>query len=75
MSRLTPQHYKKLASAYQALGFKLERESSSHLVFWKDGIGMTRPIILPKYSEVGLDIIQNNLRSGKISRKELLEHL
>ena len=73
MPRLTPQHWRKLAKAYKALGFNLDRETADHQVWWKDGL--LRPLILPKKKEVGLDIIQNNLRTGKISRQDLLKYL
>ncbi len=73
MSRLTPQHWRKLAKAYKKLGFTLERETDDHQVYWKDGI--LGPIILPEKKEVGLDIIHNNLRSGKITRQDLQKYL
>ena len=73
MSRLTPQHWRKLAKAYITLGFELVRETGDHQIYWKDGI--KRPIILPKKKEVGLTIIQNNLRTGYISRQDLLKYL
>jgi len=73
MSRLAPQHWRKLAKAYKALGFTLDHETGDHQVYWKNGI--LRPIILPKKKEVGLDIIHNNLRTGKISRQDLQKYL
>ncbi len=75
MPRLTPQHWKILDKAYRSLGFEIVRETDDHLVYWKKNINMLRPIILPKKKEVGLDIIHNNLRTGQISRQDLLKYL
>lgn len=37
--------------------------------------GAPRPIIIPMYSEVGLDIIKSNMRTAGITRKQYLEAL
>ena len=34
-----------------------------------------RPIVIPKYKEVGLDIIRRNMRTAGMSRKEYLSFL
>ena len=80
MPRLRPQHWKTLDKAYRAMGYIPEKKlsDSNHILYWhKDykKIGQIRPVSLPKYPEVGLDIIQNNIRTGKMDRKELLKYL
>ncbi len=70
-----PAALEKLAAAYKSLGFTLERETDDHQVYWKEGIDMMRPIILKKDKSVGRDIIHNNMRTGKISRAEMLKYL
>ena len=37
--------------------------------------GIPRPIIIPKYDEIGLDIIKSNMRSAGMSREEYLKYL
>jgi len=37
--------------------------------------GISRPVIIPKYSEIPVFIIKNNLRTAKVSREEYLELL
>lgn len=71
--RLTPTNWQTQEAIYKKLGFVLERESSSHRVYSKKGV--VRPLILPKYDEVGLDIMKSNMRTAGISRKEYLKIL
>ena len=80
MPRLTPQHWKKLDKAYRALCYIPDSKlgDSNHILYWHKNfkaIGQIRPVSLPKYNEVGIDIIQNNIRTGKMNRKELLKYL
>ena len=37
--------------------------------------GLARPIVIPKYSEVGLDIILANIRTAGLSRRDYLRLL
>jgi predicted RNA binding protein YcfA (HicA-like mRNA interferase family) len=55
MPRLTPIHWKTLECIFLKAGFKLERQTDNHRVYVKEGIN--RPVIIPKYKEVGRDII------------------
>ena len=69
-SKITPIHYRKLLRVFQKLGFVLQREKGDHMVLIKKGI--LRPVIIPKYSEIPVFIVKNNLRTAKISREEYL---
>ena len=51
----------------------LEREGSSHNVYVKKG--WVRPVIIPRYSQVGVDIIKNNLRTAGMTRERYFELL
>lgn len=73
MSKISPISYKKLAKIFELEGFKLEREKGSHLVYTKEGI--SRPVVIPKYDQIPVFVIKNNLRSAKISRERYLELL
>ncbi len=37
--------------------------------------GVARPIVIPKYDRVDVDIIKSNLRTAQISREEYFELL
>lgn len=73
MSRITPIHWKKLKGIFENDGFVKNREESSHIAMVKPGV--VRPVIIPKYTSIGLDIILSNMRSAKMSRKKYLELL
>jgi predicted RNA binding protein YcfA (HicA-like mRNA interferase family) len=55
MPRLAPTDWKTQLAVFEADGFKQERQTSSHIVMSKPGI--LRPVIIPKYPSIGLDII------------------
>lgn len=73
MPRLVATSWKVLKAVFEADNFKLERQTDSHLVYSKAGI--TRPVIIPKYDEVGLDIIRRNMRTAGMSRQRYFELL
>ncbi len=73
MSRLAPADWRTLVRVFEADGFTQDRTTGSHVVLTKPGIA--RPVIIPKYSEVGLDIIRNNMRTAGMSRERYLELL
>lgn len=49
------------------------REKGDHRVYWKSGI--LRPIILPRYDELPIFIILNNLRTLNISKEHFVQWL
>jgi predicted RNA binding protein YcfA (HicA-like mRNA interferase family) len=73
MPRIAPVSWKTLARVFELDGFALARERGDHLVFTKAGV--PRPVVIPKYDEVPVFIIKNNLRSAKMSRERYLELL
>jgi predicted RNA binding protein YcfA (HicA-like mRNA interferase family) len=73
MPRLRPVHWKKLECVFLKAGFRFEREAGSHRLYSKEGV--LRPIVIPKYDEVGIDIIKSNCRSAGISREEYFKLL
>jgi len=70
LPKIIPIHYQKLLRVFQKLGFVLQREKGDHLVLTKKGI--SRPVIIPKYSGIPVFIIKNNLRTAKVSREDYL---
>jgi len=73
MSRLKPVSYQRLAKIFEAEGFVLVRTEGDHMVFTKRGV--SRPIVIPKYSAIPVFIIKNNLRTAGISRDRYFELL
>ena len=76
MSRLRPLHWKQLICVFEHDGFtfsKRSRRGTSHWVGEKPGVA--RPVIVPEYDEVGVDIIKANMRTAGMSRERFLELL
>ena len=73
MNRIAPTHWRTLVKVFEGAGFHTDRIASSHVIMTKPGVA--RPVVIPKYSEVGRDIIQSNLRTAHISRERYFELL
>ncbi len=73
MPRLTPLSWRQLADVFERFGWNYAGQKGSHIKMEKPGFA--RPLIIPKYSEVGLDIIQGLIRTAKITREEFLAKL
>jgi predicted RNA binding protein YcfA (HicA-like mRNA interferase family) len=71
--RITSVHWKVLERVFLAAGFRFVRQEGSHRSYVKPGI--SRPVVIPKYDEVPVAIIRNNLRTAGISREEYLRLL
>ena len=67
MPRLAPTDWKTQLAVFEADGFRQERQTASHIVMSKPGI--LRPVIIPKYLSIGLDIIKRNMRTAGMSRE------
>jgi predicted RNA binding protein YcfA (HicA-like mRNA interferase family) len=68
MSRLAPQHWKVLECVFLLAGFFFVRQASSHRVYEKDGV--LRPVIIPQYDEISVEIIRGLLRTANMDRKQ-----
>jgi predicted RNA binding protein YcfA (HicA-like mRNA interferase family) len=73
MPRLTPLPRGKLVCVFQQLGYKVAGQKGSHLKMEKPGVA--RPLIIPKYDEVGRDIIMTLIRTAGIERQAFLSLL
>jgi predicted RNA binding protein YcfA (HicA-like mRNA interferase family) len=73
MPRLTPQSWKTLEAVFLRDGFAFVRQASSHKVYEKSGV--LRPVIIPQYEEIDVDIIRGLLRTAGLSRKRYFEIL
>ena len=73
MPRITPVHWKTLECVFLKAGFRFARQEGSHRSYVKEGI--SRPIVIPKYKEIDVQIIKSNLKSAGISRDEYFNYL
>ena len=73
MPRLTPVRWKTLECVFVADGFTFERQKGSHRSYVKSGV--LRPVILPTYAEVSVEIIKRNLRTAGMSRERYFKLL
>ena len=73
MPRIIPQHYRVLIRVFEKAGFIVKRTRASHIVMNKPGV--ERPIVIPKYKEVDVEIIKANIRTAKLSREEYFKLL
>ena len=73
MPRLKPIHWKVLECIFVKDGFIFERQKGDHKSYIKRGI--PRPIIIPTYKEIDIEIIQSNMRTARMDRKRYFELL
>jgi predicted RNA binding protein YcfA (HicA-like mRNA interferase family) len=67
MSRLNPLPWHKLICVFEQIGYRRAGQKGSHIKLEKPGVA--RPLIVPKYDEVGRDIITNLIRTAGITRE------
>ena len=73
MPRLVPVHYKVLLKVFEAHGCQyLRKESSRHMLKYP---GARRPVVIPEYDEVDIEIIKNNMRTVGMTRDQYFELL
>jgi predicted RNA binding protein YcfA (HicA-like mRNA interferase family) len=70
MPRLTPLPWEKLVCIFEQLGYRRAGQKGSHIKLEKPGCA--RPLIVPRYDEVGRDIILNLIRTAGITREAFL---
>lgn len=73
MPRLNPVDWKTLECIFLKDGFVFERQQGSHRSYVKEGI--SRPVVIPKYKQVCVDLIQSNMRTAKMARKRYFKLL
>ena len=73
MPAIKPINHKKLVKVFEKFGWTYDRTKGDHEVYIKKGF--VRPVVIPKYKNVPVFIIKNNLRTAKISSEKYLETL
>ena len=66
MPRLIPVNWKVLESIFLKDGFVFDRQVGDHRAYVKPGI--SRPVIIPTYKEIDVDIIISNIRTAGMTR-------
>ncbi len=70
MARLRPLPWRKLVCVFEQLGYRVAGQKGSHIKMEKPGVA--RPLIIPRYDEVGIDITLTLVRTAGITRKAFL---
>jgi predicted RNA binding protein YcfA (HicA-like mRNA interferase family) len=73
MSRIAPISYRMLRRIFELDGFVFRKAKGSHWIGEKAGV--LRPVVIPEYEEIGLDIIKSNMRTARMSRERYFELL
>lgn len=73
MPRITPIHWKTLECIFLKDGFVFARQDGDHRCYIKNGI--LRPIIIPTYREIDVNIIKSNMNSAGMNRDRYFELL
>jgi predicted RNA binding protein YcfA (HicA-like mRNA interferase family) len=71
--RLTPLPWKKVICVFEQIGYRQTGQEGSHIKLEKPGAA--RPLIVPRYAEIRLDILQGLMRTAGIRRKAFLKLL
>ncbi|NLD36254.1 MAG: addiction module toxin, HicA family [Desulfatiglans sp.] len=66
MSRITPVKWKTLECIFLKDGFLFERQEGDHRSYSKKNV--LRPIVIPSYNEIDVDIIKSNMRTAGMTR-------
>jgi predicted RNA binding protein YcfA (HicA-like mRNA interferase family) len=70
MPRLTALPWQKIVCVFEQIGYRMAGGKGSHVKLEKPGVA--RPLIVPRYDDVGLDIIHNLIRTAGIKREAFL---
>jgi predicted RNA binding protein YcfA (HicA-like mRNA interferase family) len=71
--RLTPLSWEKIVCVFLKLGYRRAGQKGSHIKLEKPGVA--RPLIIPRYNEVGVDIISGLIRTAGIDRDAFMKLL
>ena len=71
--KIKPTHYQVQAMIFEMAGCVYTRTKGDHLIYQYPGA--IRPVVIPKYKEVPVFVIKNNMRIIGISREKYFELL
>lgn len=73
MSKIAPIDHKTVIKVFTKDGWAYSRTKGDHIMIFKKGF--TRPIVIPAYKSISIDIIKSNLKTAKISRDKYIKLL
>jgi len=73
MLTLKPTKYQVQVKIFEAAGYKYARTQGDHLVYHYPGA--IRPLVIPKYKEVPVFIIKNNMKIVGMSQERYFQLL
>jgi len=73
MPKITPVHFRLLVRVFERDNFAYSHTKGDHLFYIKPGI--KRPLVIPRYKQVPIFIIQNLLETSGMSRERYFELL
>ena len=73
MPRITPISYQKLIKVFLEIGCEYKRKKGSHHILRCPNC--IRPVVIPEYNEIDVEIIKNNLKTAGLSKEEYLNIL
>jgi predicted RNA binding protein YcfA (HicA-like mRNA interferase family) len=73
LSRITPISYQKLIKVFLKVGCDYKRKKGSHHILRCPNC--IRPVVIPEYNEIDVEIIKNNLKTAGLSKEEYLNIL
>jgi predicted RNA binding protein YcfA (HicA-like mRNA interferase family) len=68
MPKLTPTNWRTQVRIFEAFGCRFVRQSGDHLIFHHPNA--TRAVVIPRYDEVPVTVIRNNMRTVQMNRTE-----
>lgn len=71
MDAIRPPPFQKVTAIFEASGCKYDPTKGDHLIF--HFLGARRPVVIPKYREVPVFVIKNNMKVIGLSRERYLE--
>jgi predicted RNA binding protein YcfA (HicA-like mRNA interferase family) len=71
--RITPLHYRKLVKIFELDGWVVDRQKGSHIILKKNGF--VRRVVIPCRKSVPVYVIQNDIRTAKLTRERYFELL
>jgi len=71
MKSIKPLSFQKLIKIFEAAGCNYSHTKGDHMIFRHDKA--IRPLVIPKYKEVPVFIIKNNMKIIGLTREEYLD--
>lgn len=71
MRRLVPTDWQKQVKIFEEYGCTFKRQKGDHLVY--NYPGAKRAVVIPKYKEISISIIKNNMKTVSMSDDRYFE--